>query len=74
MVNSPYYDNQYWEHHLPINPPGNAFRTDTDVVLESVEIANWLVDGEYVFKPRLKDTVQMTKTRRRRGRAVEDDD
>lgn len=74
MVSSPYYDNPYWEFHLPVNPPG-AFRTDEDVVLDHVEINNWLDDdGEYRFRPRLKDTVQQTKTRRRRMRAVEDED
>ena len=74
MVDSPYYDNIHWEHHLPINPPG-AFRTDEDVVLLDVDIANWLNDdGVYRFKPRLKDVVQQTKPRRRRGRAATEDE
>lgn len=52
MVSSPYYDNPYWEFHLPVNPPG--FRTDEDVVLDYVDIANWLDDdGVYRFYPRL---------------------
>jgi hypothetical protein len=58
MVHSPYYDNEYWEYHLPINPPG-AYREASDVVLPSVDIDNWLDDdGIYRFSPRIKDVVQ----------------
>lgn len=51
------YDNPYWEYHLPVNPPG-AYRTKGDIVLDSVEIANWYENDVYVFRPRLRDNVQ----------------
>jgi hypothetical protein len=58
MVSSPYYDNQYWEFHLPINPPG-AYRSDSDVVLDHIDISNYRDDdGVYRFSPRIKDVVQ----------------
>lgn len=64
MVSSPYYDNQYWEYHLPVNPPIDPAR-DCDVsgvpyvypwYLTEISIANW--DAPY-FLPRLRDSVQL---------------
>lgn len=75
MVNSPYYDNQHWEYHLPINPailPG----TDVDVqgnvyvypwLITEVSIDNW--DNPY-FQPRLRDCVQLVS----RTREARDDE
>lgn len=77
MVDSPFYDNPYWEFHLPINPPiqpGKDIDPMTGGVYiwdgpDSAEIANWLVKGEYTFQPRLRDSIQEKK---RRWRRVED--
>jgi hypothetical protein len=58
MVSSPYYDNQHWEFHLPINPPSPA-PTKEDIMPHSIGILNWINDqGELEFRPRLRDNVQ----------------
>jgi hypothetical protein len=67
VVSSPYYDNPYWEHHLPINPPIQP-GTDLDIFTGGIyvhlgpvvlDLPNWLApSGEYTFEPRLKENVQ----------------
>lgn len=76
---STFYDNPYWEYHLPVSPPIQPGK-DIDPMTgelyswngpDRVGIDNWLVKGEYTFQPRLRDNVQ---EKRSRWRAVDDDD
>lgn len=68
------YDNPYWEHHLPVNPPGAYFREGFDVMMTEVDIANWISEGGYEFQPRLKDNVQKVSRDNLAPRAVDDDE
>jgi hypothetical protein len=83
MVNSPYYDNQYWEYHLPINPPIDPEK-DLDMDgqlyeytgLHAVELNNWLAEnGTATYRPRLPIGIDKYKIKRpSRLSAVEDDE
>jgi len=60
MVSSPYYDNPYWEYHLPINPPiepGKDLDMDGNIYEytgnDSVEIGNWMTNDSLGYLPRL---------------------
>jgi hypothetical protein len=64
VVSSPYYDNQHWEYHLPVNPPIDP-ANDCDVSgvpyvypwhVDQVSIVNW---NDPFFEPRLRDNVQL---------------
>lgn len=60
MVSSPYYDNPYWEFHLPINPAPD-FDRDVDFdgepyehVASQSDLGNWFNEGgELVYRARL---------------------
>jgi hypothetical protein len=67
------YDNPYWEHHLPVNPPGAHFREDFDVMMTEVELTNWDNEGGWEFRPRPRADVQMV-SRLRGFRRVEEDE
>lgn len=75
MVSSPFYDNQHWEYHLPVNPPIDP-ANDCDVSgvpyvypwhVDLVSIHNW--DDPH-YNPRLRDNVQEVR-RRMRGADLE---
>jgi len=61
MVSSPYYDNPYWEFHLPINPapdPEKDLDMDGDPYIytgnNTVELHNWMDEaGNATYRPRL---------------------
>lgn len=61
----------YHERNLPVNPPGGHY-TEGDVMLTEIGILNWLNDdGQFEFRPRLRDNVQEVE---RRFTAVADDE
>lgn len=54
-----YYDNPYWEFHLPVNPPGAYFREGFDVMMTDIELGNWDTDGGFEYRPRLREEVTL---------------
>lgn len=82
MVNSPYYDNQYWEYHLPVNPPLD-FEGAVDVAgnpysypwyLDSCDLANWDFGGSIGYRPRLKESGQWVDGPKRIRRELDEYD
>jgi hypothetical protein len=87
VVSSPYYDNPYWEFHLPINPPiapgkdldmdGNEYVYDGP---SSIDIGNWTDETGAIYHiDRIRETGinrhSLTKESRvRMISAVTDDD
>lgn len=59
----------YWEYHLPVNPPG-AYRAEGDVMMTESDIRNWEGEGGPEFQPRLRDNVQNVQ----RGPVAANDD
>ena len=55
------YEAQHWAEvrdKVPVNPPG-AFLAEGDVMINDIDVLNWMNDnGEYEFRPRLRDKVQ----------------
>ena len=49
---------------IPVNPPG-AFLAEGDVMINDIDVLNWMNDnGEFEFRPRLRDRVQeVSRTR-----------
>nr|ALS91346.1 PKD domain protein [uncultured bacterium] len=66
MVSSPYYDNQHWEYHLPVNPPfdpENHVDVDGNPYtyvwrLDRCDLANWDFGTHVGYRPRLKESAQ----------------
>jgi len=83
MVNSPYYDNPYWEFHLPINQPiapGKDLDMDGEIYeytgYHAVELNNWLdEDGSATYRPRFPIGLDKTAVNPpRKGFVAVDDD